>query len=49
MTSLVLFNSEPAPAEDFVQPGVDWGTGKKRTGPNTDPSSAHEPGTYLYK
>ncbi|CAF4277377.1 unnamed protein product [Rotaria magnacalcarata] len=49
MTSLVLFNSEPVPAGDFVKPGVDWGTAKKRNRLASDPSHTHPAGTYLYK
>ncbi|CAM4914355.1 unnamed protein product [Rotaria socialis] len=49
MTSLVLFNSEPVPADDFVKPGVDWGTAKKRNRLASDPSHTHPAGTYLYK
>ncbi|CAF1100618.1 unnamed protein product [Rotaria sordida] len=49
MTSLVLFNSEPSLTDDFIKPGVDWGTGKKRIPLSKDPSSAHPSGTFLYK
>lgn len=49
MTSLELFNSDPQAVDDFVKPGVDWGTAKLRSRVGNERSDEHAPGTFLYK
>ena len=49
MTSLVLFDSGPPQTNENAKPGYDWGTGKTRNRSNSDPSTSHESGTFLYK